>query len=346
VAAFNSSPLNVCKLRALYRTLLTIDFAPPTNERPDPYRAYTAEEWTAYQRLANGGRAPHAHEVIDQFWWSPAVRHYTPPPWSALTFQVRSLLQILDVFANDQNARFKRKGRPKQPAPTFHLPAELWDRTSLPIIKPKDHNGLPLSGSAGIILFRFHVDEAVQQAFPDWADKLYDNPPVPEEDVLLPSLSEVMEASVFSHLRPRVKALRDASIVRRLSPEEVIEVNARPPPPEEPSVPDTSVDFGTDFMSKSLDEIFSITNSPFVVPGSSTMIQLPEVSSPSNGPSAGSSVRARRQAKRAATETPGGAATPVVKRVKTQGMADIAEQIVEKQVEEGIQGDTAFLAGL
>ena len=256
------------------------------------------------------------------------------------------MLQILDVFSNDQNSRFKRKGKPKQPAPTFHLPPELWDRSVLPNIKAKDHNGLPLSGSNGIVLFRFHVDEAVIQAFPEWAAKLYDNPPVPEEDVLLPSLGEVMDASVFIHLKPRVKALREASTVQKLSAEEVAEINARPPPPPESPTADPSVDFTNDFVTKSLDEIFQLTNNPFVVPGSSTIIQFPESSGTPSGPSAGSSVRARRQAKRAATETPGGAATPVPKRVKAQGMADIAEQIVEKQVEEGLQGDTAFLSGL
>ena len=73
MAAFNQSPLNVCKLRALYRSLLTIDFAAPTNERPDPKRAYSEVEWYAYQKNANGGRAPEAHEVVDQFWLSPTV---------------------------------------------------------------------------------------------------------------------------------------------------------------------------------------------------------------------------------------------------------------------------------
>ena len=73
LAAFDTSPLNCSKLRSLYRTLLTIDFACPTNERPDPSRAYTADEWTAYQKLANGGTHPEAHEVVDQFWWSANV---------------------------------------------------------------------------------------------------------------------------------------------------------------------------------------------------------------------------------------------------------------------------------
>jgi hypothetical protein len=70
VAAFDQSPLNVCKLRALYRTLLTIDFAAPTNERPDPKRGYTEDEWFAYRRLSG---AKDGHEVVDQFWLSQSV---------------------------------------------------------------------------------------------------------------------------------------------------------------------------------------------------------------------------------------------------------------------------------
>lgn len=73
MAAFDASPLNACRLRALYRTLLTIDFAAPTNERPDPTRAYTDDQWYAYRRQQLGGRAMGGHEVVDIFWLSPAV---------------------------------------------------------------------------------------------------------------------------------------------------------------------------------------------------------------------------------------------------------------------------------
>ena len=74
-AAFDQSPLNLCKLRALYRSLLTIDFVPATQERPDPKREYTENEWLAYQKLANNGRAPQAHEVVDIWWLSTNVRY-------------------------------------------------------------------------------------------------------------------------------------------------------------------------------------------------------------------------------------------------------------------------------
>jgi hypothetical protein len=72
LAAFDQSPLNACKLRALYRTILDINFAQMTNERPDPM-AYTAQEWEAYRRFANEGKAPEAHEVVDLFWLSGTV---------------------------------------------------------------------------------------------------------------------------------------------------------------------------------------------------------------------------------------------------------------------------------
>lgn len=211
----------------------------------------------------------------------------------------------------------------------------------------------------------------VMSEHPEWAEGLYDNPPVPDEDILLPNLSEIMEMSSFSSLKPAVKALRDASTVQRLSNEEVVEVNSRPtPPPEVPTPaaePDTSaIDFGQDFVTKSLDSIFAMNNNTYTVTtaGGSTQI-LPEATiqagSPApatggseratqlatpSGPSMGSSVRARRQSKRMANELPGGAATPVAKRSRKEGMSDIAEQIVEKQVEEGIKGDIAFLESI
>jgi hypothetical protein len=72
-AAFDQSPLNVCKLRSLYRTLLTVDFAAKTEERPGEDRAYTINEWHAYRKSQYGSQAHEAHEIIDQFWLSPAV---------------------------------------------------------------------------------------------------------------------------------------------------------------------------------------------------------------------------------------------------------------------------------
>lgn len=72
-ASFDQSPLNVCKLRSLYRTLLTIDFAAKTDERPNPQRSYTEEEWYAYRKLQYGDKSNEAHEVVDIFWLSPIV---------------------------------------------------------------------------------------------------------------------------------------------------------------------------------------------------------------------------------------------------------------------------------
>lgn len=74
-AAFDQSPLNVCKLRSLYRTLLTVDFAAKTDEKPDPDRAYKTNEWMAYRKSQHGAQAHEAHEIVDQFWLSSGVSH-------------------------------------------------------------------------------------------------------------------------------------------------------------------------------------------------------------------------------------------------------------------------------
>ena len=78
--------------------------------------------------------------------------------------------------------------------------------------------------SQGIVLFRFHVDEQVIKANPEWAEGLYDNPPIPEGDALLPQLNQVMDATVYQHLRPLVKYTRDSMNIARLTPEQVREV--------------------------------------------------------------------------------------------------------------------------
>lgn len=132
------------------------------------------------------------------------------------------------MFSTDQNARLKRKGKPKTPAPVFHLPSELWDRPLLPLLRPKDEDGLPVALAPGLVLFRFHVDEQVIRANPEWAEGLYDNPPIPEGDALLPQLNQVMDATVYQHLRTLVKFTRDQANVTRLSPEQVREVLERP----------------------------------------------------------------------------------------------------------------------
>lgn len=351
-AAFDTSPLNLCKLRALYRTLLTIDFASQTNERPDPKREYTEDEWHAYRKLQCGSRASEAHEVVDQFW---------------LSEQARSLLNILDVYAFDQTSRMRRKGRPKQPAPTFHLPPELWDRSQLPLLRPKDQNGMPVAGAGGIVLFRFHVDEKVQEQFPEWAQGLYDNPPVAEEDRLLPNLPDVMNANAFFHLKPRVKAARDAAQVQRLSPQEVADVLARDDSVvlDEAGVSavaaaaadaDGSFDLSSaDFMSaRGLESIVALASgslmNPFApsasaspaapLPHSQThpLIPLGLDVGPAHGPSPGSSVRARKQAKRMMSEVPGGAATPVPRKRRRDGEPE-ADEV-------DLSGDASFLSAL
>ncbi|KAK4686957.1 hypothetical protein P7C73_g3159, partial [Tremellales sp. Uapishka_1] len=334
--AFEQSPLNACKLRALYRTLLTIDFTAPTNEKPDPKRTYTYEEWEAYRRLSNGGKPTEAHEIIDQFWLSDTAR---------------SLLTILDISANDQNSRLKRKGRPKQPSPTFHLPSALWDRTTMPVIRPKDSEGLPISGANGIILYRFHVDEQVQAEFPDWAKGLYDNPPLSEDDALLPSLPEVMNLDQYALLKPRIKAAREAASPRTLTPEQVqnshVPEGEQPqPPPPQPQPQQPEMDPVTvDFMSRNLDSFVALASNPFLAltsPGAFTLQGMGDQETTAGGPAAGgpslgSSVRARKLAKRMASELPGGAATPVPKRSR------LGEQV---EVDVDLKDDAGFLEGL
>ncbi|KAL7420018.1 hypothetical protein Q5752_004982 [Cryptotrichosporon argae] len=358
-AAFDQSPLNVCRLRALYRTLLTIDFASPTNERPDPARAYTEDEWMAYRKSQLGSRAD-AHEIVDLFWLSPTVR---------------SLLAVLDTFATDQAGRVRRKGRPKQPAPAFHLPPELWDENTLPTLRPKDPHGLPLYGAPGVVLFRFHVDEKVAARFPEWAAGLYDNPPVSDEDALLPGLTDVMASSAYAHLKPRVRHALAAATVRKMDADEVEAVlaapddlvgtvtpiagatgsggGALPPALDEPDL---------DFMStRGLENFVNLVHGgPLLQPfgpgaGMGVGVGVGALSpagpsnpfAPTTGASAaaaspgergaGSSLRARKQAKRLASEVPGGAAMPVPKRRRDR--ADANDDI-------DLSGDASFLESL
>ena len=261
------------------------------------------------------------------------------------------------MFSIDQATKGKRKGRPKQPAPTFHLPYELWDKTSLPILRPKDSNGLPVAGAAGSILFRFHVSKQVQLEHPEWARGLYDNPPLPDEDALLPSLPEVMNASVYSHLRPRVKAAREAISVPFLTSGEVAEINSRPPMSgtdnlPDVDTPDTSFDLAAsaDIISRNLDSLFALSTNPFIGTSTSTTTGPPNAGGglPDTAPSTGTSLRARKQNKRFANELPGGAATPVPKRRRgREGMEVEGEGDEEnREVEGDLQGDGAFLQSL
>ncbi|EIW68940.1 hypothetical protein TREMEDRAFT_57045 [Tremella mesenterica DSM 1558] len=227
-------------------------------------------------------------------------------PW------VRSLLNLLDVSATDQIARARRKGRPKAPAPTFHLPSSLWDRTSLPLLRPKDSQGLPMSGAPGLILFKFHVDPQVQRDNPDWAEGLYDTPPIPDSDALFPSLSEVMSSARHQHLIIRAQIAKQAADVTPLGPEEIQDVLNR-----------------TEDMDVDPDGSFElVTDGGGATEGLSTLVDLQELGPPSIGdgqivgPSPGSSVRARKQAKRSAAELPGGAAMPVAKRLRDDETGD------------------------
>lgn len=375
-AHFDWSPLNACRLRALYRTLLTIDFAAQTQDQPDPKRAYTPEEWYAYRRLACGPRSGEAHEVIDQFWLSPAVR---------------TLLLILDEFAQDQQARAKKKGKPKQPNPIFHLPAHLWDRSTLPTLRPKDNDGLPLSGSPGIILFKFHVDEQVQRENPDWAKGLYDNPPIPPEDEALPKLSELLSQPAYAGLRQIVHEAKDRANPKMLTNEQVEQINSGvdlslleglniPPAglegegeymtfaaltqlasnsevsssrpsglPEQlvvhddaPSTPDHKYVHSA-FPSSSITaatplatHLSGVGPSPIPLPYTGT--------DASSAARSGTSMRARKLGKRAASEFPGGAATPVPKRQRVVGaLENEGEEDRDAEVEEVLGGDAAFL---
>jgi hypothetical protein len=274
----------------------------------------------------------------------------------------------------------KRKGKPKQPSPLFHLPSELWDKSSLPQLRPKSaETGLPMPGTSGIILFKFHVDEKVQQEHPEWAEGLYDNPPVPETDQFLPSLTDVMNASVFAYLKTRVKAAREAAYsVNLLSADEVVEINSRPPIDLD-SLPNLPEDLGPSESSgldlnnlpQGLDSLFGLAPYQFgnaAASGSgsgsnggmdgfngldsllgmggsaSPASAVPNLAGSSIGPSPGSSLRARKQSKRMASELPGGAATPVAKRKRDVAPENVGDEAQE--VEGDLMGDNAFLESL
>lgn len=89
-----------------------------------------------------------------------------------------------------------------------------------------DYDGLPKAGAPGIVLYKFHVDESVQAEFPEWASGLYDNPPIPAEDSLLPSLKEVLTNPMFAPLIPGIqKATQIVDKVPDLSSEDVEKIN-------------------------------------------------------------------------------------------------------------------------
>lgn len=253
-----------------------------------------------------------------------------------------------------------------------------------------------MSGAQGIILFKFHVDEKVQAEFPDWAQGLYDNPPIPEEDALLPSLPEVMGASLYASLKPRIKAVRASEDVQLLLPDEVLAINSGPDefPPTSASALDQlesasasasvpmgttptgpipvsvsaeaedelqleDIDLGTsEFMSRNLESFVAMaaaqTSNPFMTnplaplpgPAGSGLTDAPV------GPGMGSSVRARKQSKRSAREVPGGAATPVAKRLRSELGLGVGQGDVQgagagtPAPEDEIGGDSSFLESL
>jgi hypothetical protein len=253
---------------------------------------------------------------------------------------VRSLLCVLDVFAADYSSRQKRKGKPKSPAPGFHLPAELWDRSTLPVLKPKDADGLPIQSAAGAILFRFHVDEKVIAENPEWAEGLYDNPPIPEGDQLLQPLHDVMNSGPYQHLRPIIKSIREFHNVRRLTQEEVETINSTPTDMMEGTVgpimeafqkSEPLHDLSDVNLDISLDTLVDMTENQYMAAGllDSQLAHLEGNGDTSMGSGSavgtptklalGTSVHARKMGKRTALQPPGGAAMPVPKRMKSEG---------------------------
>lgn len=254
----------------------------------------------------------------------------------------------------------KRKGKPKGPAPGFHLPPDLWDVSALPPIRPKDYQGLPVEKSSGLILFKFHVDPKIIAKYPDWAKDLYDNPPIPDGDNLLPSLGDVMNTSAYQHLRPAVKLMHDLHNIPRLSPDQVQAVLDQPDEEIQPVVnsvfddmfkaePSTSTDLGSDSIDISLDSLVNMTENPYLAASRLTTTLENSGMSDLGTPSRitpGTSVQARKMGKRTATLPPGGAAMPVPKRHKGDGNGSTLGDGEQDEVDQEVSIDSAFLAGL
>lgn len=272
---------------------------------------------------------------------------------SELTRQARSILCLLDVSATDQNNRLKRKGKPKGPAPGFHLPAELWDHSTLPTLRPKDSEGLPIPGAQGLFLFRFQVDEKVAAENAMWAEGLYDDPPIPEGDALLPSLQEVMATNAFQHLRPIVKLVRDFNNVRQFTPQEIEAITAQDDSEIVPTVAPINDAFANGMpiqdidLDISLDNLVNLTDNQFMVSGSLDS-QLANLDTSSAGvgisskPVLGTSVHARKMGKRSSLLPPGGAAMPVPKRFK----AETETMGLHSQPENELADDAGFFEEL
>lgn len=161
-----------------------------------------------------------------------------------------------------------------------------------------------------------------------------------------------MNASVYQHLQPMAKVARDAAIARPLSPEEVTEILSRPAVRNVNTMEDPDSPEGIAFMSRSLESFVALasqpansSNDPFVLAHASPIAPLANIDGSLIGPSPGSSIRARKQSKRLASELPGGAATPVPKKRRATEEDGDGEE-VEVEVEGDLKGDGSFLDSL
>lgn len=243
----------------------------------------------------------------------------------------------------EQANQLKGKGKPRQPAPTFRLPRTQWAEGTayLPKLRPRGPDGLPVDEPGGIVLFRWHVDEAVQRAYPEWAQGLYDDPPVPTADAPLPDLQRVMCTREFAGLLAALSRnhLQHASIIEASDP---------PPQISEPRVhiPDPSA----------LPSLYDIA------PNARTLVSDDGGAGRAEGddssavdgkrrtPRPGTSLRARKQSKRSTREAPEGAATPVAKRPRVgdpaDGLPTGSEQAGLADIEGDLDEDRSFLASL
>ena len=231
----------------------------------------------------------------------------------------------------------------------------MWDHSVLPTLRPKDSEGLPIPGAQGLFLFRFQVDEKVAAENAMWAEGLYDNPPIPETDALLPSLQEVMAGNIFQHLRPIVKLVRDFHHPRHLTPQEVEAINAQPVEDIVPTIQPINDAFAAAMplqeidLDISLDTLVNMTDNQYMVSGSLDS-QLANLEASGSGvgvgtpskPILGTSVQARRMGKRSSLLPPGGAAMPVPKRFK----ADPETMGLHNQPENELGEDAGFLEEL
>ena len=251
----------------------------------------------------------------------------------------------------------------------------MWDRTPLPTLRPKNEDGLPVASSQGIVLFRFHVDEEVIRQNPVWSEGLYDDPPIPEGDALLPQLNQVMDTSVYQHLRPLVKHVRESCNIARLAPDVIQEVLDRPDDVKQGTINNMmnafadaqpisgSLETTTNNYSNldlSLEALVTMTQNSFMTTNplanqlalyamephqhdyqSLTTLELQDSYKPKPGP--GSSQQARKMGKRTASEAPGGAVEPVPKKIKGQ---PYTWQAGQEAPDKDLTEDAGFVYGL